>query len=152
MNWKEILRNELIPENDRQIRNGRSKDPSEVYLRLFNSDPHKPGELAELYEALADAYSPTDVLSEIADLAYYGEELGSKAFERDFEKLSKQLGIPVQTALEAAVIKYGHRAKMGKDKQAENQAISSLAPKEINYNDGLKTLQGMLNAKQMYKP
>lgn len=108
---------------DKLVRGGKQKAAAETYERLYGTHPEKPGEFAELQEALQQGFfDPSLVGEELADILYYAVMLGKEAIA-DCEKVACVLGFTPEQVVQCAVIKYRQRLEQGKDKPAEAQAI-----------------------------
>lgn len=92
--------------------------------KLLTTDHIKPGELVELIQVLERWGKRWEVADELADIVYYGCQLGAKEWLPKFRIVAELLGFTEEEILQFGLIKYGQRVRTGrKDKKAEGALV-----------------------------
>ncbi|MDO8623945.1 MAG: hypothetical protein Q7R54_01185 [bacterium] len=96
----------------------------EAHRKLCTTDSAKPGELLELIHVLERKGERWEIADELADILYYGCQIGANVWFPRLETVVNLLGFTVEETLQCGLIKYGQRVSTGKkDKQAEGVLV-----------------------------
>lgn len=100
----------------------------EARRKLFTTDHAKPGELVELIQVLERDGERWELADELADIGYYGCQLGAEEWLPKLRFAVELLGFTVEEVLQCGLVKYGERVRTGrKDKTAEGNLVRERA-------------------------
>lgn len=123
--YQQYIHEVLLPMMDQHRGRTEPAPKSKIMQRLFSTDPEKPGEMIEFFEAAEDAarkgqkITPEKAL-EIADLIYfmeqpggrhllYGSDESGKIVADPYGLVEETLGVDIDTARLFCMIKYRTR-------------------------------------------